>query len=229
MSAAHLLLVDDSPDVTLLVRALARRGGYRLSAAADVEQGWRLLHADRPDLVLLDVNLTGASGLELLRRLRGVGQRPAVALFVQPELTDDLAAGWALGADFVVSKALLGEPARWQARVAAVLARAGGQTPRPGVQCELSTAAPPDHFPSPTWPAALSRALRGAAFRPLGPALLAEVLRRAWPDHPFCSSPPTDADLGRACAALVEQLWRLYGPEVSEAGRQALRAEMPSE
>ena len=71
MSPARLLLVDDDPELGLIVGVLARKAGQALSCRPDVESAWAALAESRPDLVLLDLELPGASGLDLLRRVRG--------------------------------------------------------------------------------------------------------------------------------------------------------------
>src|SRR5205807_1039944 len=99
----------------------------------DVPAAWDYLHADgmpRPDLILLDVHLPGASGLDLFRRLRQELGAPApagplaslpVALFVSWSVSDSIAEGLAEGIDFVVSKDLLARPEGWKERIEEVL------------------------------------------------------------------------------------------------------------
>jgi CheY-like chemotaxis protein len=72
----RLLLVDDAPEIARVVQHLARRAGQDLVCRADVPSAWEYLHAvdtPRPDLVLLDVNLPGASGIDLFRRMQSEG------------------------------------------------------------------------------------------------------------------------------------------------------------
>jgi len=122
---ASLLLVDDDPHMGVIVRLLCRRGGDRVRYAADAAAGWRLLHEEEaPDLVLLDVNLGGESGVSLCRRIRSApasaGQK--VALFTQWGMTNDIVAGLDAGADFLVCKDLVSDPPRWQSRMGEILA-----------------------------------------------------------------------------------------------------------
>ena len=102
MTSPRLLLVDDDPDMGFVVRILARRCGHTLTHRLDAENAWTNLDGDRPDLILLDVNLPGTSGLEFLKRLRASVTYATlpVALFVQASLTRDIAEGWASGADY---------------------------------------------------------------------------------------------------------------------------------
>lgn len=71
-ASTSVLYVEDNPINVLLVReALGLHGGrFELHVATDGEEGLRLLETLRPHLVLLDINLPGMSGHDVLRRLR---------------------------------------------------------------------------------------------------------------------------------------------------------------
>ena len=118
MSHPLLLLVDDSQEMGLIVRSLARRIGWEAAARLDAETAWQAL-GERPDLILLDVNLPGASGLEWLRRVRRTPELAdlTVALYTHWGLPTDVAAGLEAGVDFVFDKDLATRPADWQRRL----------------------------------------------------------------------------------------------------------------
>ena len=112
-------LVDDAPDLGLVVTLLGRRAGCEVECRLDVPGAWEFLQHTRPDLILLDRNLPGVSGLELCRRVRAT---PAladlpIALFVYLRLTEDVAAGLEAGVDFLFSKELVGSPDEWRPAV----------------------------------------------------------------------------------------------------------------
>jgi CheY-like chemotaxis protein len=123
----RLLLVDDSPEIARVVQHLARRAGQEVVCRGDVPAAWDYLHrgdVPRLDLILLDVNLPGASGLDLFRRLRQEGESRAllpVALFVSWSVPETIAEGLDEGIDFVLSKDLLARPDDWKERVEEVL------------------------------------------------------------------------------------------------------------
>ena len=73
MTPPRLLLVDDAPEIALIVRRYCHRAGIAVDARADPAAARDALAAARqlPDLLLLDVNLPGESGVELCRRLKG--------------------------------------------------------------------------------------------------------------------------------------------------------------
>lgn len=66
-----VLIVDDSADLRELVRLTIARGPYRILEAADGEEALAAAAADRPDLILLDVELPKLDGFAVCRRLKG--------------------------------------------------------------------------------------------------------------------------------------------------------------
>jgi two-component system, cell cycle response regulator DivK len=70
MSAKTILYVEDNDLNRKLVRDLLRRTSYRLIEAVDGETGIAAALAQRPDLILMDVQLPKISGIEALRTLR---------------------------------------------------------------------------------------------------------------------------------------------------------------
>ena len=120
---AHLLVVEDDAEMRTLVTRLLREAGFRVSAARDGREMWELFDspAGKPDLVLLDVMLPGASGLDLLRRLRERGRTPVMMLTARGEEVDRVL-GLELGADDYVAKPFA--PRELVARVRSLLRRA---------------------------------------------------------------------------------------------------------
>lgn len=71
MTQNHVLVVDDDPDVALLVKTvLARRAGARVSTAYNAADALSLALADRPDVVVTDIEMPGDSGIDLLGAIR---------------------------------------------------------------------------------------------------------------------------------------------------------------
>jgi DNA-binding NtrC family response regulator len=66
-----ILLVDDDPDVLRSVGAFLERAGYQLVRAASGEDAVEAAARDRPDVVVLDLELPDAPGLEVLDRIQG--------------------------------------------------------------------------------------------------------------------------------------------------------------
>ena len=235
-----LLLVDDSPEIAVVVQRLARGAEYDVVVSADVPDAWSYLSAKKAHLVLLDLNLPGENGAVLCTRLRGTAELSdtPVAVFSHWDRTEDIIAGLAAGADFVVSKELLCRPAEWAIRIRELLASLDRRTGElslslPGAS-ELNLAVERRHE-------AVNRALRVPQLRSLNRELLDTLLERAavkaaW-RHPNVWLLPDDRGLLREsvakidprqlldfAAALAEQLWCVAGSAARDAFADALRA-----
>src|SRR6266516_1451975 len=66
----RVLIIDDERPVLMTVEALLKRHGYHVDAAATASQGLKLLKSNSPSLVLLDLQLPDADGLEMLDRIK---------------------------------------------------------------------------------------------------------------------------------------------------------------
>ena len=130
---AYLLLVEDDGEMRQLVARLLREAGFRVSVARDGREMWEVMDspAGAPDLLLLDVMLPGASGLDLLRRLRERGGRMPVMMLTARGEEMDRVLGLELGADDYVAKPFASR--ELVARVRALLRRAAlaGAAPDP--------------------------------------------------------------------------------------------------
>ncbi|MBE0618245.1 MAG: response regulator [Proteobacteria bacterium] len=70
MSTTVLVVEDNDDNRALVVKVLSRRG-YRVLEAVSGEQAVEMAVRERPDLVLMDLNLEGMSGFDATRRLKG--------------------------------------------------------------------------------------------------------------------------------------------------------------
>ena len=70
MTAARILVVDDEADINMILSVTLRRAGYEVTSAADGLEAVEAVHRQTPDLILLDVMMPRADGLEALRRIR---------------------------------------------------------------------------------------------------------------------------------------------------------------
>ena len=77
---ARVLVVDDEPAMLRVVAANLRARGYRALSAASGEVALTVIAAEQPDCIVLDLNLPGVGGLEVLRRLRTWSMTPVVIL-----------------------------------------------------------------------------------------------------------------------------------------------------
>ena len=123
--SATVLIVDDEPDIVQLLTITLRSEGFRLLSANDGAAALAIARAERPDLILLDWNMPGASGLDVCRALRAEPDRhlretPVVLVTGQAE-AEDTAAGFAAGVTDYMTKPF--KPAHVVSRVHAWLLR----------------------------------------------------------------------------------------------------------
>jgi DNA-binding response OmpR family regulator len=127
---ARILIVDDEPQLVRVIRSYLEKAGFQAVAAYRGDEAMQAFHTNRPDLVILDLNLPGMDGLDVAREIRRAGQTPIIMLTARVEETDRLV-GLELGADDYVAKPF--SPREVVARVRAVLRRAQGGAAPPEV------------------------------------------------------------------------------------------------
>ena len=115
-----ILVVDDEPKITQLVRDYLERAGFVVRSACDGPEALMRARTDRPDLVVLDLGLPGLDGFDVTRRLRRDSSVPIIMLTARDDESDTLV-GLELGADDYVTKPF--SPRELVARVRAVLRR----------------------------------------------------------------------------------------------------------
>jgi two-component system, OmpR family, alkaline phosphatase synthesis response regulator PhoP len=115
-----ILVVDDEPKITRLVRDYLESAGFAVITAGDGQEAVMRARTERPDLVVLDIGLPLLDGLDVTRRLRRDGEVPIIMLTARDDETDKLI-GLELGADDYVTKPF--SPRELVARVRAVLRR----------------------------------------------------------------------------------------------------------
>jgi DNA-binding response OmpR family regulator len=116
----HILIVDDDRDLVDLLRQYLEGEGFVVEAAIDYASGLRAALSGNHELVILDVNLPGGSGFELLKKLRAESNLPVVLLTARGDSVDRIV-GLHIGADDYVPKPF--EPREVVARIRAVLRR----------------------------------------------------------------------------------------------------------
>ena len=120
MSELQVLLVEDEPSVAEVVGLYLRRAGYAVTTATDGLAALRLLEKQLPNLIILDLMLPGADGLEITRWLRARSDVPIIMLTARSSELDRIG-GLEMGADDYVVKPF--SPQELVSRVRAVLRR----------------------------------------------------------------------------------------------------------
>lgn len=105
-SSPLILIVDDDEQVRAIFRRLLEAQGYTVSVAEDGPSGLSQIAAQQPDVILLDVNLPGQSGLEVCRRVRqdAATRLTPVVIITGGDARADRVAGLEAGADDFLTK-----------------------------------------------------------------------------------------------------------------------------
>lgn len=130
MTQSRILIVDDEPKLVRLVREVLTGTGYAVMSTGRGEDAIQMVALEQPDMILLDVVLSGATdGYEVARRVREFSDAPIIMLTAKARESDMLR-GFDAGADDYLTKPFSSQ--ELLARVRAVLKRArrepAGQT-----------------------------------------------------------------------------------------------------
>ena len=102
MNAANILVVDDEPQIRRVLRSTLSTRGYVITEAKTGEEALESLRKERPDMVLLDMNMPGMGGIETCREIRRASDAPIIMLTVRNAERDKVAALDAGADDYVV-------------------------------------------------------------------------------------------------------------------------------
>src|SRR5438045_6805500 len=118
---AHILIVDDDPRITDLLRRVLAYEGYSVATAASGNEALNRTLERPPDLIVLDIMLPGLDGLEVAQRLRAAGDNVPILMLTARDAVADRVKGLETGADDYLVKPLAAEAL--VARVKALLRR----------------------------------------------------------------------------------------------------------
>jgi len=136
MNSATILVVDDEPQIRRVLRSTLSSQGYVITEAKTGEEAVESVRKNKPDLVLLDVNMPGMGGVEACREIRRSSEAPIIMLTVRNAERDKVSALDAGADDYVVKPFGIEE---LLARIRAALRRfAPGDAMPPYVSKELT-------------------------------------------------------------------------------------------
>lgn len=125
-AGAHVLVVDDDPQLREALTRALELDGYRVSTASNGIKALDALSAERPDLMVLDVMMPYVGGLDVCRTLRDKKDMLPILVLTARDEIGDRVAGLDAGADDYLTKPFALEELR--ARVRALLRRAATAT-----------------------------------------------------------------------------------------------------
>jgi two-component system alkaline phosphatase synthesis response regulator PhoP len=123
-----ILVVDDEPQIVKVLKAYLEKGGFGVVTAADGNTAFSIFQREKPDFLILDLNLPGMDGLDICRAIRRESNVPILMLTARVEEADRLI-GLELGADDYVIKPF--SPREVVARVRTILRRTAAEPSRP--------------------------------------------------------------------------------------------------
>jgi len=207
MESKRILIVEDEAPIRQMVRFSLERAGFLVSEAEDAASARVAIADDRPDLVLMDWMLPGASGLELARELRSgdaTRELPVIMLTARTE-EGERVRGLDVGCDDYVTKPF--SNSELIARIRAVLRRAlpGGEEER--IECDglvldgasqrVSAGGEPVHLGPTEY-----RLLHFFASHPERVYTRAQLLDRVWGRNVFVEERTVDVHIRRLRKAL---------------------------
>jgi DNA-binding response OmpR family regulator len=123
-----ILAADDDRDLRELIGFTLAQAGYLVLKAGDGPSAMKTFDEESPDLVVLDINMPGASGFQVCEAIRKRSRVPVIMLTVRGE-EEDLVRALELGADDYLTKPF--SPRTLLARIKALLRRAGMENTAP--------------------------------------------------------------------------------------------------
>ncbi len=129
----HILVVDDEPQITRVLRTSLSAQGYEIRVANDGDTALEIVKDFAPDLVITDLAMPNMNGIELCRNLRKISQVPIVVLSVRGEERSKIEALDSGADDYITKPFSTGE---LLARVRAALRRAPPNASPPRTRIE---------------------------------------------------------------------------------------------
>jgi DNA-binding response OmpR family regulator len=124
---SRILIVEDEPRLAAFLEKGLRSAGHATTVAANGIAGSALARDEDFDLIILDLGLPGRDGIEVLRDVRGAGQRLPVIILTARDEAGDRVAGLEAGADDY-----LGKPFHFEELLARIRLRLRGSGGAPG-------------------------------------------------------------------------------------------------
>jgi len=102
-----LLTVDDEKGITDLLYNFFHSRGFYVTIANSGEEALKVVNSDRPDIVFLDISMTGMSGLDVLERIKRIDKTIRVIMLTVHGEKEMVAKANELGADEYITKPFL--------------------------------------------------------------------------------------------------------------------------
>jgi len=125
-SIVTILVVDDEPQIRRTLRTALSGYGYEVLEAKNGQEAIEIVVRERPNVILLDVNMPDMTGFEVCRNIRRTFEGPIIMVTVRSAETDKIAALDSGADDYIVKPFAIGE---LLARIRATLRRSSPEEP----------------------------------------------------------------------------------------------------
>jgi DNA-binding response OmpR family regulator len=130
--AKNILIIEDDEQSRQMVRLAMQSQSYLLTEAKTGDEGLEVARTSEPDLILLDINMPGMSGLDVCRKLRAEGSLVPIIMLTAKSDTIDKVVGLEVGADDYMTKPY--EVRELMARIGAHLRRSDATIGEPSAK-----------------------------------------------------------------------------------------------
>jgi DNA-binding response OmpR family regulator len=92
-TGGRILIIDDDPDIRMMVQNLLRKQGYEVETASRMEEAFEQIASFAPSLILLDVLLSGNDGRNICREIKANGQTshiPVIMVSAHPSAAEKI-------------------------------------------------------------------------------------------------------------------------------------------
>lgn len=121
MPGPRILIIEDDKNVSLMLGMCLRREGYRVMESYDGEEGLKVALEERPDLLVLDIDLPKIDGIQICSELRRMRFLAPILMLTGRGMVDERVTGLDAGADDYLLKPFV--PQEFLARLRALLRR----------------------------------------------------------------------------------------------------------
>ncbi len=94
----NILLVEDEPDLSVIIHNTLSAQGFNVRIAKDGEEGLRMFYAEKPDVLVADVMMPKMDGFTMVRHIRRTDLQTPVLFLTARSAIDDVVEGFELGA-----------------------------------------------------------------------------------------------------------------------------------
>lgn len=128
-----ILIIEDEAELVKVLRSYLEKAGFQVITSLRGDSGLELWKREKPDLVILDLNLPGMDGVDIAREIRKKSNTPIMMLTARVEEADQLV-GLEIGADDYITKPF--SPRLVVARVRALFRRAITTSPNQSIRVQ---------------------------------------------------------------------------------------------